>query len=190
MSRRISRVLPLLFLLCAAGAARAQSPDPCASGQPTDPAYYADMKEVPGGKWNLGGLFEKAQLDNLSTPVVVVGLKSISSTKQHAVKYACVELENRSPRMVKSVLLRWSVVARGADGVVPEGAPVLAKGTLPVIEVKLQPGVKLKTEVRGAHYADFLQPLVTPTGEVNGLYIVYIGVARVGYADGTAEDLP
>jgi hypothetical protein len=190
MSSRILRVLPLLFLLCAAAPARAQSPDPCASGSPSDPAYYADMKEVPGGKWTLGGLFERAQIDNPAVPVVVIGLKTISSTKQHAVKYGCVELENRSPRLVKSVQLRWSVMARGADGTVPEGAPVLSKGTLPVIEVKLQPGSKLKTEVRGAHYADFLQPLVTPTGEVNGLYIVYIGVARVEYADGTAEDLP
>jgi ABC-type sugar transport system substrate-binding protein len=190
MSKGILRVLALLFLLSAAGAARAQSSDPCASGQPSDPAYYADMKEVPGGRWNLGGGFEKAQLDNPSVPVVVRGLKSISSAKQHAVKYGCVELENRSPRAVKSVQLRWSLVARGGDGAVSEGAPILTRGTLPVIEVFVKPGVKLMAEVRGAHYADFLKPLVTATGEVNGQYIVYIGVARVEYADGTAEDLP
>jgi len=184
------KALPLLFLLCSAVSARAQTPDPCASGQPSDPAYYADMKEVPPGKWNLGGGFEKAQVDNPSAPVVVVGLKNISSAKQRAVKYACVELENRSARAVKAVRLRWSVVARGADGTVAEGAPVLAKGTLPVIEVKLQPGVRQKAEVRGAHYADFLQPLAAANGEVNGQYTVNVGVERVEYADGTAEELP
>src|SRR5689334_22823457 len=108
MSGRIFKVLTLLFLLGAAASARAQSSDPCAGRPPSDPAYYADMKEVPPGKWNLGGGFEKAQLDNPATPVVVRGLNSISSAKQHAVKYGCVELENRSTRAVKSVRLRWS----------------------------------------------------------------------------------
>lgn len=190
MLSRTSRVLPLLFLFCSAGAARAQSPDPCGSGTPSDPAYYADMKEVPGGKWNLGAGLEKAQLDNPAVPVVVTGTKTISSAKQHAVKFGCVELENRSTRAVNSLQLRWWVAARGADGTVAEGAPVLAKGTLPAVEVKLQPGVRQKVEVRGAHYADFVQPLATPTGEVNGQYVVYLRVAHVEYADGTAEDLP
>jgi hypothetical protein len=190
MLSRALRVLPFLFVLCTAGAARAQSSDPCGRGTPSDPAYYADMKEVPGGKWNLGGGFERAQIENPAVPVVVRELKSISSTKQRAVKYGCVELENRSTRAVKSVLLRWSVAARGADGVVAEGAPILAKGTLPVVEAEIQPGVRRKVEVHGAHYADFLRPLVSETGEVNGQYTVFIGVARVEYADGTSIELP
>lgn len=190
MLSRTFRVLSFLFILCPAWAARAQSSDPCASSPPSDPAYYADMKEMPRGRWNLGDLFEKAQLDNPATPVVVRGLGTVSSAKQRAVKIGCVELENRSTRAVKSVQLRWSLAERGADGIVRDGAPILAKGTIPVVEVELQPGARLKTEVRGAHYADFLRPLVTPTGEVNGQYILYVGVARVEYADGTAEDLP
>ena len=191
MPNRTFRVLTFLSILCAAGAARAQQfPEVCEHRLPKDPAYYADMKEMPRGKWNLGDLFEKAQLDNPSTPVVVRGLATISSAKQRAVKISCVELENRSARAVKSVRLRWSLVERAEGEMAKAGAPVLAKGTLPDIGVELQPGARLKAEVQGAHYADFLRPLVTPTGEVNGQYDLYVGVARVEYADGTAEDLP
>jgi hypothetical protein len=135
-------------------------------------------------------LREKAQLDDAAVPVVVRGLKSISSAKQRSVKFGCAELENRSTRAVKAVQLRWSVAARGADGAVPDGAPVLAKGVLPVIEAEIQPGVRRLVEVHGAHYTDFLRPLAAATGEVNGQYIVFVGVARVEYADGTVEDLP
>jgi len=188
MLSRASRVLPFLLLLCTA--ARAQSSDPCAKSPPSDPAYYADMKEIPRGAGYLAALWEKTQLDDPAVPVVVRGLKTISSAKQHAVKVGCVELESRSTRAVKSVQLRWSVVRREADGAVPEGAPVLARGTLPPVEVKLQPGARQLVEVRGAHYADFLRPLLKASGEVEGSYLFYLGVARVEYADGTAEDLP
>jgi hypothetical protein len=157
---------------------------------PSDPAYYADMKELPRGKWGLADQFEKGQFKNDALPVVIRGLGSISSQKHRAVKFRCVELENRSPRVVKSVQLRWSLAARTADRSVTEGEPVLAKGTMPVIEVEIQPGVRLKAEVRGAHYADFLKPLTDVHGEVTGDYVLYVGIARIGYTDGTFEDLP
>jgi hypothetical protein len=102
-----------------------------------------------------------------------------------------VELENRTTRVVKSVQLRWTLKARGADSAAGAvGTTVMAKGTLPVIEVEIQPGTRRKAEIRGAHYADFLKPLANVHGEVNGQYLLYIGVGRVEYADGTGEDLP
>ena len=57
MRRLTFGVITFIFVLCAAGAARAQSSDPCGSQPPSDSAYYADMKELPRGKWNLGGGF-------------------------------------------------------------------------------------------------------------------------------------
>lgn len=50
MRRLTFGVIIFVLILCAAGAARAQSSDPCEKGTPSDPAYYADMKEVPGGR--------------------------------------------------------------------------------------------------------------------------------------------
>src|SRR5690349_17676099 len=88
--RRTFKVLTFILILCSAAAARAQSSDPCASGTPSDPAYYADMKEIPRGAGYLATLFEKAQLDNPAVPVVARGFKVISSAKQHAVKVGCV----------------------------------------------------------------------------------------------------
>ena len=195
MLSRTFRVLPVLFLLCTAGAARAQQYDPCAGHPgapppPPDSPYYADMKELPRGKWGVADQFEKGQFKNDALPVVIRGLGSVSSVKQRAAKFSCVELENRTTRVVKSVQLRWSLAARTADRTVTEGGPVLAKGTMPVIEAEIRPGVRLKAEIRGAHYADFLKPLTNVHGEVNGDYVLYVGIARIEYADGTFEDLP
>ncbi|HWW76470.1 MAG TPA: hypothetical protein VNZ44_13820, partial [Pyrinomonadaceae bacterium] len=113
----------------------------------------------------------------------------ISSAKQRAVKLGCAELENRSSRTVKSVTLRWAVTALPDENSVAEGAPVLSKGTLPAVEVEIPPGVRQKVELHGGHFADFLRPL-TVDGEVNGQYALTVGVARVEYTDGSAEDLP
>jgi hypothetical protein len=186
----------IFLLLCAADAARAQAYDPCAGNPlpplpPPDSPYYNDMKELPRGKWGLGDQFEKAQVDNPATPVVIRGLGSTSSEKHRAAKFSCVELENRTTRVVKSVQLRWTLKARGTDSAGwPVGTTVMAKGTMPVIEVEIQPGTKRKAEIRGAHYADFLKPLADVHGEVNGQYLLYVGVGRVEYADGPIEDLP
>ena len=196
MRRLTFVVITFVFILCAAGAARAQTYDPCAGHPlppppPPDSPYFNDMKELPRGKWGLGDQFEKAQVDNPATPVVIRGLGSASSVKHRAAKFSCVELENRTTRVVKSVQLRWTLKARGADSAAGAvGTTVMAKGTLPVIEVEIQPGTRRKAEIRGAHYADFLKPLANVHGEVNGQYLLYIGVGRVEYADGTGEDLP
>lgn len=190
MKRRTFSIITFMFVLCAAGTTRAQSSDPCSMKPPSDPEYYADMKEMPRGKWGLANQFEKGQFKNDALPVLIRGLGSVSSQKQRAVKFSCVELENRSSRVVKSVQLRWSLAVRTADRSVTEGAPVVAKGTMPVIEVEIQPGVKLKAEIRGAHYADFLNSLSNVHGEVNGDYVLYVGIARIEYTDGTFEDLP
>lgn len=196
MRRRSIGVITFMFILCAVVSARAQAYDPCkghpgAPPPPPDSPYYNDMKELPRGKWGLGDQFEKAQMDNPATPVVIRGLGSSSSVKHRAAKFSCVELENRTTRVVKSVRLRWTLKARGADSAAgPVGATVMAKGTMPVIEVEIQPGTRRKAEIRGAHYADFLKPLANVHGEVNGQYLLYVGVGRVEYADGTIEDLP
>lgn len=196
MRRRMFGVITFIFLLCAAGAARAQEYNPCKGNPlpplpPPDSPYYNDMKELPRGKWGLGDQFEKAQMDNPATPVVIRALGSTSSVKHRAAKFSCVELENRTTRVVKSVQLRWTLKARAADSAAGAvGTTVMAKGTMPLIEVEIQPGTRRKGEIRGAHYADFLKPLANVHGEVNGQYLLYVGVGRVEYADGTIEELP
>ena len=189
MTRRVSLVFPVLLLLCAAGAARGQASGPCEQHPPSDPAYYADMKEMPRMKGGLSWTSDRAQFDDASTPVVVRALNGITSTKQRAGKLSCAEIENRSARTVKAVQLRWVVTARAADGSVVPNGEALAKGLLPVVEAEIAPGSKLKVELHGAHFADFLQPLAVD-GEVNGSHNVSVGVARVVFADGTTLDLP
>ncbi len=190
MQRRILFLLPALFLFAAASArAQQQSSGLCHHGPIKDPAYYADLKELPGGKWTLSYIMDRAQAADASTPVVLVGLHGVSSPKPRAAKIDCAELRNVSGRTVKAVRLRWAVTERGADGAIVENGPVLAKGTLPVIEVEIPAGVAVKAGVRGADFHNFVQPLAV-AGEVNGQYNVTISVARVEYADGTAEDLP
>lgn len=189
MPRRILFLLPALFLLCAASPAYGQWPEVCENKPPADPAYYADMKELPPGKFGFSYIFDKAQLDDPSAPVALRGLSGISGQKVRAVKLSCVEVENRTTRVVRAVQLRWAVSASAPGRSVTEKAEALAKGLLPVFGAEVAAGGRLKVEVRGVNFADFFQPLAV-SGEVNGHYNVTIGVARVEYADGSSEDLP
>jgi hypothetical protein len=188
MPRRILFILPALLILCAAGAARAQSPEVCENKLPKDPAYYADMKELPPGKFGFSYNFDKPQFDDPSTPVALRGMGAISSPKR-ALKLSCVEFENRTTRVVRAVQLRWAVSALAEGQDVSAKAEALAKGVLPPVAVEVPPGGRMKVEVRGVQFADFFQPLAA-AGEINGRFNVIIGVARVEYTDGTAEDLP
>jgi hypothetical protein len=189
MRRRIFRAVTFALLFCAAASARGQESGPCGGRPPSDPNYYADMKELPPGKFGFSYMFDRAQLDDPSSPLVVRWVNGITSAKQRAGKIACVEVENRTERVVRAVRFRWSVAASADDGRIVEGAEALARGLLPVVEVEVAPGARRKVEVHGAHFADFFQPLAA-SGEVNGRYNVSIGVARVEFTDGTALDLP
>ena len=189
MPRRIFRVFPCLLILCAAGAAYGQSPEVCENKLPKDPAYYADMKELPPGKYGFSYVFDKAQYDDPSAPVALRGLGGISSAKPRALKLSCVEIENRAPRAVRAVQLRWVVTTVAPGQSILEKAEPLAKGLLPVFEVEVEAGGRRKVELHGAHAADFFQTLAA-AGELNGNYNVTVGVARVEFTDGTSLDLP
>ena len=189
MTRRIFRAFLLLFALCATGAAYGQAPEVCENKLPKDPAYYADMKELPPGKFGFSYTFDKTQFDDTSAPVVVRGLGGISGAKPRAVKLSCVEIENRTTRVVRAVQLRWAVSALAPGQNATDKAEALAKGLLPFVEVEVGAGGRRKVEMRGVHFADFFQPLAA-AGDINGHFNVTIGVARVEFTDGTSLDLP
>ncbi|HJQ34408.1 MAG TPA: hypothetical protein VJ866_19665 [Pyrinomonadaceae bacterium] len=189
MPRRVRFLLPTLFILCAAGAARGQWPEVCENKPIKDPAYYADIKPMPPGKFGFAYNFDKQQFDDPSAPVALSGLGMQSAPRPHANKPSCAEVVNRTTRVVKSVQLRWRVSALAEGQNVFEKAEVLAKGLLPAFEVEVPPGARRRFEMRGVQFADFFQPLAA-AGEVNGKFNIVVGVARVEYTDGTAEDLP
>src|SRR5687768_6973535 len=149
MTRRITCVLLLTLLFCAAGPAYGQWPEVCENKLPKDPAYYADMKELPPGKFGFSYTFDKPQFDDPSVPVVVRGLSGISSPKPRAVKLSCVEVENRTTRVVRALQLRWAVSALAPGQSISVKAEALAKGLLPIFEVVVEAGGRRKVEVRG-----------------------------------------
>jgi hypothetical protein len=190
MRRGTFGVVTFMLLLSAAGAARGQQfPEVCENKPPKDPAYYADMKEFPPGKFSFGYVFDKPQVDDPSSKVVLTSLGGINSPKPRALKLSCVEVENRSTRVVRAVQLRWEVRPQVEGKEVFEPAEVLAKGVLPFVAVEVQPGGRRKVEIQGVQFADFFWPLAT-AGEVNGKFNVIIGVARVEFTDGTSIELP
>ena len=192
MRRLTFGVITLIFVLCAAGAAPARqerASGPCESTPPSDPAYYADMKLMPPGKYGLSWASDRAQFDDASTPVVLRSLNGITSSKERSGKLSCAEVENRTGRALKALVLRWAVTKRAADGSAKGDAEVLAKGVLPAVYAEVAPGERKKIELTGAHFADFMQPLAS-AGEPEGSYNVSVGVARVEFADGTSIDLP
>ena len=178
----LRRVLFLLILSCATGAvADAQASTPCEPPLPTDPSYYADIKRVPEGKWTLTYAADLEQNQAASAPVVVTSVSGITGKKERGGKLRCAELKNRSTRTVKAVQLRWVVMTR------EDRVRVLAQGKLPRVKVEIAAGSKLKVELREAQFADFVQPLVRD-GVLTGDYHVSVGVARVEFTDGTAEE--
>lgn len=193
MRRLTLGVITFMLIACSAGAARAQQPEgasgPCEKRPQSDPANYADMKLMPEGKYFLSYMGDRAQFDDASTPVVVRGVTGTTSSKERAGKVSCAEVENRTGRAVKALLLRWFVTKRAADGSVRADAEVLAKGLLPVVYAGLAPGERKKVALSGAHFADFMQP-VAASGPLEGSYHVTLAVARVEFADGTSTDLP
>ena len=191
MRRLTLGLFTFMLIVCSAGAALAQqqASGPCEQKPPSDPAYYADMKLMPEGKYFLSYMGDRAQFDDASTPVVVRGVNGITSSKERSGKVSCAEVENRTGRAVKALLLRWFVTKRAADGSVKADAEVLAKGLLPVVYAEFAPGERKKVALTGAHFADFMQP-VAAAGPLEGSYHVSIAVARVEFADGTSIDLP
>jgi hypothetical protein len=188
MGRRVLGVITFMFIFCTAVAAQ-QPSGPCESRPPSDPAYYSDMKLMPPGKYTLGYLHDRAQFNDASTPVVVRGLTGITSSKERSGKLSCAEVENRTGRVVKALRLRWFVTKRPAEGSADVSTEVLAKGLLPLVSAEVGAGARKKVELKGAHFADFMQQPAS-AGELEGSYTVTIGVARVEYADGTSIDLP
>lgn len=185
-------VISFMLIVCAAGAARSRQQEasgPCESRPPSDPAYYADMKLMPEGKYFMSYMGDRAQFDDASTPVVVRGVTGTTSSKERSGKISCAEVENRTGRAVKALRLRWFVTKRAADGSVKADAEVLAKGLLPVVYAEFAPGERRKVALAGAHFADFMQP-VAAAGPLEGSYHVSIAVTRVEFADGTSIDLP
>jgi hypothetical protein len=189
MRKLTFEVITFIFILCAAGAARGQAPELCENKPITDPAYYADIKPMPPGKFSFGYSFDKKQLNDPSAPVAVSSLSSVNASRPHTNKPHCAEVVNRTTRVLKSVRLRWTVTALAPNGSPVENAEVLVKGLLPAFAVEVPPGARGRFEMRGVHFADFFQPLAA-AGEINGKFNVTVGVARVEYADGTIEDLP
>lgn len=180
-----------VFVLCASGAALGrQHPEVCENKLPKDPAYYSDMREFPPGKFTFGYVPDKPQFDDPSAQVALSSLGGISSPKPRGLKLSCVEVANRSARVVRAVHLRWAVRPQAEGQNIFDGKEVLAKGVLPPVAVEVQPGGRRKVEILGVQFADFFRPLAAATGEVNGRFGVIIGVARVEFADGTFEDLP
>ena len=190
MARGIFRAFfPCLLLLCAAGAARGQAPELCENKPIKDPAYYADIKPMPPGKFGFAYNFDKPQFDDPSSAVALSGIGMQSAPRPHANKPHCAEVENRTNRVVKSVRLRWTVSALPEGKNVFDKAEPLAKGLLPDFQVEVPPGTRRRFEMRGVHFADFFQPLAA-AGEVNGNFNIIISVARVEFTDGTSLDLP
>ena len=134
-------------------------------------------------------MHDRAQFDDASTPVVVRGLTAVTSSKERSGKLSCAEVENRTARAVKALVLRWAVTKRAADGSVVAGAEVRAKGLLPQVIAEVAPGERRKVELTGTHFADFMRP-VASGGAPGGAYNVSVGVARVEFTDGTSIDLP
>ena len=190
MRRQTCLVTTFIFILCAAGAARAQQhPEVCEGKTPKDPAYYADMKAFPSGKFTFGYLTDKPQFDDPSAQVVLSRLSGISSVKPPGLKLGCVEVSNRSTRVVRAVQLRWAVKPQAEGQGVLESVEATAKGVLPFVAVEVQPGGTQRVEIQGVQFADFFWPLAA-NGEVNGRFLVTIGVARIEFTDGTSIELP
>jgi hypothetical protein len=136
--------------------------------------------EKPRGKWGFATVLDMSQFENSSIPVAVSGIQSLSGAGRHQgiTKIKRIELRNRSPKIVNSVQLRWTLAPLDdPEKVISEGATEFANiwveaNSTKVVEIPtLYPALLLKS--------------LAKDGELNGRFKLTIGVQEAHFADGS-----
>lgn len=114
----------------------------------------------PRGKWGFATVFDRGQLESSSIPVAISGIQSLSGGEKYSgvTKIKRIELRNRSPKIVNSVQLRWTLAPLDEpEKVLSEGATQFANiwveaNSSKVVEIPtLYPALLLNSLAKAAY---------------------------------------
>ncbi len=136
--------------------------------------------EKPRGKWGFGLLFDRRQFDDSSVPVAVGGIQSLSGAGRHlgVIKIKRVRIKNRSPKIVSSVQLRWTIAS------LDDPTKVLLEGSGHLVNIWVEADSSQVIEIPTLYPALLFKPLAK-NGELNGRFQLTIGVQEARFADGS-----
>ncbi len=136
--------------------------------------------EKPRGKWAFATVLDMGQFESSSMPVAVSGIQSLSGGGRHqgVTKIKRIELRNRSPKIVNSVQLRWTLAPLDA----PE--EVLSEGTTQFANIWVEANSTKVVEIPTLYPALLLRSLAKD-GVVVGRFKLTIGIQEARFADGS-----
>jgi hypothetical protein len=132
------------------------------------------------GKWGVGLMQDEGQFNDPSAPVVVVGIQLLSGGGKYVGvnKIKRVKINNRSPKIVSSVQLRWTIA--GLD----DREKVLAEGITPFANIWVEANISQVIEIQTLYPAQLLKRLAK-NGELYGEFMITIGIQEARFADGS-----
>lgn len=136
--------------------------------------------EKPRGKWAFATMLDMGQAESNSIPIAVTGIQSLSGGGRHAgiTKIKRVGIKNRSPKIVNSVQLRWTLAS------LDEPEKVLSEGTTQFANIWVEANSSKVIEIPTIYPALLLKSLAKD-GELDGRFQLTIGVQEAHFADGT-----
>lgn len=168
------------------GASHIQSPPGVAgpNGEDIEKEFDdGDLKvkgEKPRGKWAFATVLDMSQFGSSSLPVAVSGIQSLSGGGRHLgiTKIKRVELINRSPKIVNSVQLRWTLTP------LDDPEKVLSEGATQFANIWVEASSSKVVEIPTLYPALLLKSLAKD-GVLDGRFKITIGVQEARFTDGS-----
>ncbi|HEX8500753.1 MAG TPA: hypothetical protein VF659_09190 [Pyrinomonadaceae bacterium] len=137
-------------------------------------------QKKPRGQWDVSIATDQEQFYDVSVPVVVSIVQSLSGQGKYAgvVKVKRLEIKNRSSRAVNSVQLRWKIFS------FDDPSKVLLEGATPFVNFWAEAESAKVVEIPTIYPVHLFHPLARD-GELKGQFKLTIGVQEVRFADGT-----
>ncbi|MFL6332227.1 MAG: hypothetical protein ACJ754_02685 [Pyrinomonadaceae bacterium] len=137
-------------------------------------------QKKPGGAWNLSIALDKEQFDDDSVPVAVSTVQTMSGKGKYAgvVKIKRLEITNRRAKAVNSVQFRWRITK------LDDPSKVLLEGTTAYVNFWAEANSTKVVEIPTIYPVYLFNPLAK-NGELNGQFMLMIGVQEARFADGS-----
>lgn len=137
-------------------------------------------QKKPGGAWNLSIALDKEQFYDDSVPVAVSTVQTMSGKGKYAgvVKIKRLEITNRRAKAVNSVQFRWRITK------LDDPSKVLLEGTTVFVNFWAEADSTKVVEIPTIYPVYLFNPLAK-NGELNGQFMLMIGVQEARFTDGS-----
>jgi hypothetical protein len=139
-----------------------------------------DVKEKGKGDWSVSALPDELQYVDQFTPVKILKTRSFSGRGNYGglLKVTETAIRNSSSKEIQAIKLRWTIVDEHAR------STVLLEGETGFFEERVPARSEGLIDIPAIQFIRVAKPL-RKGGELNGDFLLYVGVEEVRFADGT-----